>query len=226
MQRVLEPELMDDEAQADAYARADFAEVNQSFVDHLVAEFPELENARVVDLGCGPADILVRLADRWPHVEAVGVDGAEAMLASGRQVIADRGLAPRIQLVRSMLPGADVVPGFDAVVSNSLLHHLANPDVLWTEAVRLGKPGAAVVIVDLMRPESKAAAERIVETYAKDEQPVLKIDFYNSLLAAFTPGEVRQQLSNAGLSQLRVEEISDRHLRVQGRLLSSNGGAS
>jgi hypothetical protein len=33
MDRILEPELMDDSAQVEAYARADFSEVNQGFVD-------------------------------------------------------------------------------------------------------------------------------------------------------------------------------------------------
>ena len=46
---------------------------------------------------------------------------------------------------------------------------------------------------------------------------MLKEDFYNSLLAAFTPAEVEDQLAAAGLS-LEIETISDRHLLVSGRL--------
>ena len=40
MERVLEPELMDDELQSIAYARADFSSSNQFFVDGLINEFP------------------------------------------------------------------------------------------------------------------------------------------------------------------------------------------
>ena len=36
MERVLEPELMDDPEQARAYARADFEEENQGFADRFV----------------------------------------------------------------------------------------------------------------------------------------------------------------------------------------------
>jgi hypothetical protein len=52
-------------------------------------------------------------------------------------------------------------------------------------------PGAPVLVMDLMRPASPAAAEALVEQYAAGEPEVLRRDFYNSLLAAFEPGEVR-----------------------------------
>ncbi len=59
---------------------------------------------------------------------------------------------------------------------------------------------------------------RLVARYAADEAPVLRRDFRNSLCAAFTPPEARAQRDEAGLSQLAVAEISDRHLIVCGRL--------
>src|SRR5438094_644174 len=68
MERILEPELMDDAAQALAYARADFADVNRGFVDRFRTMFPDLAGSRVVDLGCGPADIPIRLARTLPRL--------------------------------------------------------------------------------------------------------------------------------------------------------------
>ena len=47
---------------------------------------------------------------------------------------------------------------------------------------------------------------------------MLKRDFHQSLLAAYTPDEVRAQLATAGLDQLKVEAVSDRHLIVWGRI--------
>jgi len=62
LERLPEPEeLMDGEEQARAYAAADFADVNQSFVDRFRATFPELSAGYVVELGCGPADNPMRL---------------------------------------------------------------------------------------------------------------------------------------------------------------------
>ena len=50
--------------------------------------------------------------------------------------------------------------------------------------------------------------------YSRDEPEVLRRDFYNSLLAAYRPEEVREQLDRAGLKRLRVEAVSDRHWLV------------
>jgi hypothetical protein len=58
----------------------------------------------------------------------------------------------------------------------------------------------------------------LVETYSADEPRLLRRDFYNSLLAAFTPVEVRSQLRRAGLRELKVEAVSDRHLLVFGQV--------
>lgn len=81
MNRVLEPELMTDPDQANAYAAADFATVNQSFVDRFRALFPDFARGRMVDLGGGPADIPIRFCRALPAVTVTGVDGSEAMLA-------------------------------------------------------------------------------------------------------------------------------------------------
>jgi ubiquinone/menaquinone biosynthesis C-methylase UbiE len=220
MQRELEPELMDGGEQAQAYAVADFAEVNQGFVDRFRALYPKITRGRIADLGCGPADIPIRLCRALPEVLVTAVDGANAMLEHARQEVEKGRLEDRIELLLGFIPGAlGERRGFDAIISNSLLHHLPDPSVLWREIIRAGRVGAAVLIMDLMRPASKDAARAIVETYAQGERQILKTDFFNSLCAAFTVDEVEEQLRRAGLDgRLRVERASDRHLLVTGTL--------
>ncbi len=218
MERVLEPELMEDPAQARAYARADFAEVNQGFVERFRATFPELTHGRVLDLGCGPADIPIRLVRALPGLHVTAVDGSEAMLAHARKTVAEAGVSGQVQLLRARLPGLPLPPrSFDTVISNSLLHHLKDPHGFWQEALRLGRPGAALLIMDLFRPDSPERAREIVEAAAADEDPILKQDFFNSLLAAFTVEEVRAQLAT-GLTHLDCHIVSERHWLVSGRL--------
>ena len=220
MKRVMEPELMEAPEQALAYARADFAEVNQGFVDRVVTTFPEWRTGHMIDLGCGPADIPIRLARALPEIRITAVDGSEAMLGFARQAVAEAGLADRIRLLHARVPNLPLPPhSFDAVISNSLLHHLREPPVFWSEVIRLGKLGAAVLIMDLFRPDSPERAREIVEAAAANEAPILKEDFLNSLLAAFTLEEVREQLRVSGLSHLRGEIVSERHWLVWGRLL-------
>src|SRR5260370_36781294 len=81
MDRILEPELMIDAAQALAYAQADFAQVNQGFVDRFRACFPKTVGGTMVDLGCGPADIPVRFARALPGFTITAVDGSGPLIA-------------------------------------------------------------------------------------------------------------------------------------------------
>jgi SAM-dependent methyltransferase len=220
MQRILEPELMDEFEQARAYANADFAEPNERFVSHFEATFPGFERGAVIDLGCGPGDIVLRLAQRHPGLTVHGLDGSHAMLEFGAARLWDmHDLQGRVQFIEGVLPGAQLpLPCYDAVVSNSLLHHLHDPSVLWRSVRELGRPGAAVLVMDLFRPASAGAAQEIVEAYSSEEPELLKRDFFNSLCAAFEPGEVREQLHENGLEVLTVSTVSDRHLLVAGRL--------
>lgn len=222
MERIPEAEIMDGCEQAEAYARADFADVNRAFVEALLGRFPDLARGDLVDLGCGPADIPIRIARALPELRITAIDGSISMLSHARQRIAEEGLSANIDLVLARLPGA--IPDgrrFDAVISNSLLHHLPDPAVLWEEVRRLARPGAPVFVIDLMRPDSPEAARRIVETYAANERAILRSDFFNSLLAAFTIEEVEGQLRRAGLdASLAVSRTSDRHLAVSGRMVA------
>lgn len=219
MKRVPEPEVMDDPAQALAYARADFAASNQRFVDRLREALPDPGAGTIVDLGCGPADIPIRLCRAWPAARVIGVDASPAMLALGREAVAAAGLSGRIELREGRIPGLDLpARAAAAVVSNSLLHHLPDPAVLWSEVQRLGAPGATVLVMDLFRPASVEEARRIVAEAGSSDDPLLVRDFEASLLAAFTLDEVRAQLAAAGLAALSSAIVSERHLLVWGRL--------
>jgi ubiquinone/menaquinone biosynthesis C-methylase UbiE len=219
VRRVPEPEeLMDDAAQALAYASADFADANRRFVGLLEELAGEALRGRLLDLGCGPADIPLLLAQRHPDLRIDAVDGAEAMLELARHRLAAAGAAGRrVQLHCLHLP-CDPLPAarYDLIASNSLLHHLADPAVMWQTALRHARPGARILVMDLARPASEMAVDALVETYAMDEPEVLRRDFRNSLMAAYRVDEVELQLRAAGLYDLEVDMVSDRHLAVRG----------
>ncbi len=233
MQRNPEPELMEDAAQAAAYAEADFAAGDQAVVERILERFGPLApgaglGERIVDLGCGPGNIAFRLAAACPAASLLGLDGAAAMLAiAERRRAADPALAPRIAFRQAVLPLAAgaltglppaFAPPFSALVSNSLLHHLHDPQVLWRSVRQLGAPGAAIYLKDLRRPASAEAVETLRARHLPDAPPVLARDYVASLHAAFTPAEVGAQLAAAGLSCLQVAPLEDRYLEVWGRL--------
>jgi ubiquinone/menaquinone biosynthesis C-methylase UbiE len=217
MNRVLEPELMDDEAQSIAYARADFSASNQMFVDRLVGDHP-MDRRRILDLGCGPGDVDIRLARSTRGTTITAVDGSSPMIELAKQAVRASDLETRITVVLGRLPGLPLEPrGFDAILSKDLLHHLPDPSVLWSEVSRLGRHGAAVYVMDLIRPDTTQTAQHIVDTVAANKDPILRQDFFNSLCAAFTVEEVQAQLHEAGLA-LAVERIGERHLLAYGLL--------
>jgi cyclopropane fatty-acyl-phospholipid synthase-like methyltransferase len=217
--RVAEPELMDTVEQARAYAAADFSEPHQAFVTRFRDRFPDFVGGHVLDLGCGAADVTVRFARAYPAARVHGVDGAQAMLDEGRRLVRQVGLGERITLELLQLPSPSLGGAeYDAVISNSLLHHLAEPAVLWSSIEAAARPGAPVFVMDLHRPASTDAAQRLVDEYAADESPVLRDDFYRSLCAAYTPEEVQSQLVRSALPHLRVEVVGDRHLVVYGAI--------
>ncbi|MCE7884422.1 MAG: class I SAM-dependent methyltransferase [Actinobacteria bacterium ATB1] len=221
--RIPEPELMDDREQARAYSEADFEVPHTMFVSLFreKAGLAEVGDPRLVlDLGCGPADVTTRFASAHPTARVVAIDASEPMLALGRTRVCDLGLGERVELlnVRLTEPAEKIGDGpYDCVISNSLLHHLPDGGVLWATVTANISLGGFVFVMDLMRPDSTEDAARLVDEHAGGEPDVLRDDFRNSLCAAFTLAEVRSQLSEAGLA-LQVEEVSDRHLLVWGRV--------
>ncbi len=216
MNRILEPELMEDEAQVLAYAAADFEEENQGFLARFREYFPEFTEGHILDLGCGPGDIPVRFARALPSCRITGVDASEPMIGLAGVVVKQAGLADRITFRCERFQGVSLIEPVDAVVSNSLLHHVPNPLQFWYRLRQLVKPGSPVLVMDLLRPDSPEEAQAIVDRNAAKEPEILRRDFYNSLLAAFTEDEVAAQLAEMNLSRLIVDVVDDRHWVVSG----------
>ncbi len=219
MQRITEPELMESPAQAEAYAQADFEAPHQCFLALFGQKFPGLDLAgTALDLGCGPGDVALRFARAYPQCAVHGVDGSPAMLAASTLCHARHpGLRDRVRLCQGYLPGASLPQErYDAIISNSLLHHLPDPLVLWQSVLRWAAPGAPVFVVDLRRPGTEAEARQLTERYTVGEPEVLRHDFYHSLFSAFEPDEIRAQLLACGLGHLHMETPSDRHVLIWG----------
>jgi trans-aconitate 2-methyltransferase len=222
--RIPEPELMNEQTQALAYADADFSAGDQAVVARFADLFAPDVGAALLDLGCGPGNISFRLAERFPQARVLGVDGAAAMLQIAQARLADEpGRWPALAFAHGLLGSGGLEPDppgrFTALISNSLLHHLHQPQVLWSALVPLAAPGAAVYIKDLRRPACPEAVQALRERHLAEAPAVLQRDYVASLHAAFTVAEVRQQLADAGLDgQLQVAALDDRYLEVWGRL--------
>ncbi len=216
MNRILEPELMNDPEQALIAAQEDFEEENQGFVDRFRDYFPDFSEGHVFDLGCGPGDIPIRFARLFPSCRITGVDASAPMVRLAEDAVQQAGLSGRITFSCERFQDLAGVSIADAAISNSLLHHVPNPLQFWHKLRLAVKPGSPVLVMDLLRPDSPADAQAIVDRYASDAPDILRRDFYNSLLAAFTEDEIGAQLAQMNLTRLLIDVIDDRHWVVGG----------
>ena len=225
MQRRPEPELMNGDAQVQAYAAADFSSGDQATIEAiqrlLSRTSPLPPDPLVVDLGCGPGNITLRLAGLFPKARIVGIDGAGSMLAVARERAQQQLLKISFlcQTLQEVLEGP-LLGQADLIVSNSLLHHLHKPDLLWMVTRELAAPGCRSLHRDLRRPASDAEIQQLLLKHLPSSPEVLQHDFAASLAAAFEPQEVSAELHRLGLDQMTVSAEDDRYLVVSGLVKS------
>jgi ubiquinone/menaquinone biosynthesis C-methylase UbiE len=215
MQRVLEPEYMDTEVEAEGYDQMDHSAANAAVVERFLA-IGGGRCRRVVDLGTGPGDIPILLARQCAGTAFVGVDAAATMLALARRKIRRHGLGARIRFVRAdvkALPFAD--GAFDGVFSNTILHHIPDPLQFLIQAARVLAAGGRLLIRDLYRPPTLAESQRLVDLHARDATPPQRQLLLQSLCAALTLDEARDCARAAGLQRASVEMSSDRHYTIE-----------
>ena len=160
--RLLEPEVMEAEDDAGAYMDAAAAEhlarLDTGWAELVVRTGPR-GPARVLDVGTGGGQIPVLLTRRRPEWRIWGVDRSQAMLLAGADDVAAASReARRVARPFSLglaaaearrLPFSD--GALDLVVSNSLLHHLADPTPVLDEIARVVRPVGGVLLRDLRR---------------------------------------------------------------------------
>ncbi|HWE39938.1 MAG TPA: class I SAM-dependent methyltransferase [Isosphaeraceae bacterium] len=210
--RVLEPEAMDTAEEARDYDAMDHAAVNARFVADFRALHGPWRGGTALDVGTGTARIPIELCRVEPTARVLGIDLAAHMLALGRANVADAGLEDRIRLD---LIDAKALPDqgerFEAVLSNSIVHHIPEPAGVLAGMTRLVAPGGTLFVRDLARPRDRDELDRLVATYAGAESPSARDLFAASLHAALTPDEVRALVAALGLPPDGVTMTSDRH---------------
>jgi ubiquinone/menaquinone biosynthesis C-methylase UbiE len=208
--RVLEPEVMDSAEEACDYDAMDHAEVNRVYVADLLEFWPA--QGQVLDVGTGTAQIPIELCRQAEAVSVVAIDAAHHMLKVAQANVKRAGLAARIQVNfcdAKKMPFPD--RSFDAVMSNSIVHHIPEPFNVIKEIARVAGQNGAIFVRDLLRPANDDTVASLVKMHAGDANAHQKKMFEESLRAALTLDEVQEMVRQLGLDPARVRQNSDRH---------------
>jgi len=214
--RVLEPEVMDSAEEASDYDAMDHAQVNRALVADFLAFWRP--HGTVLDVGTGTAQIPIEFCRQTQAANLVAIDAAHHMLRVAQANVDRAGLGTRIHLQAcdaKKLPFAD--RSFDAVMSNSIVHHIPEPFEVLKEMTRVVAPGGVLFVRDLLRPQDDSAVKHLVKTYAGAANLNQQKMFEDSLRAALTVEEVRDLVRRLAFDPKGVRQTSDRHWTWSGQ---------
>jgi len=189
MERIVEPELMEDNNQCIEYNIISNKLYDTD--DFIIAykRYCNISEGILVDLGCGPAHHLVKLKQEFPKLNIFGYDGSGIMVALAKSNT--KGLGISIE----QLTFDQINIQADCVISLQTLHPQHDATLFWTSVKRLCKQNGKIFVDDLERPNDRDIFNNVIAN----------TDFKNSLQAAFTISEVEQQVKMLNLSVERYQ---------------------
>ena len=212
LDRVLEAEVMDRPEEAREYDAMDFAEVNARFVADFLAAHGPGRGGEVLDVGTGTARVPIALCRADRKVRVLGVDLAGPMIDLARRNVLKAELADRIRFARGDAKNLPFPDGrFEAVICNTIVHHIPDPGPALAEMARLVAPGGTLMVRDLARPEGPEALDALVALHTGSEAPAARAMFRESLHASLTAEEARGLVRALGLDDSGLAMTSDRH---------------
>lgn len=184
------------------------------------------DQGKAVDLGCGPGDLVIQLAQMAPDLHVTGVDLSDEMLTQAHTRAQQAGLQARVGFRKgdvATIPFQDDT--LDLVVSTLSLHHWSDPVAVLDEIARVLRPGGAFLVFDLRRDVAFPFwmllwfATRVVVPKAirQINEPLGSRD------AAFTPEEAAQLAIRSTLDGWAVTR-GPLWLTIEGRMDNDRSG--
>jgi demethylmenaquinone methyltransferase/2-methoxy-6-polyprenyl-1,4-benzoquinol methylase len=169
----------------------------------------------VLDAFTGTGDLALMLADRVASDgEVIGVDYSPAMIDRARLKAAARGRRCRFEVADVLsLPFDD--NRFDAVTASGGLRGLDDPAAAVREMVRVARPGARIVVLEITPPRHLRGIHHAVLNFAMPAVGGLlggNPDAFGALAQSVgnmpPPVEVAAMLSRCGIADIRWREFA------------------
>lgn len=142
--------LIDDVHAYDRMARRLLGSFHARVAVDVAAAAPH--RGRVLDVGCGPGQLALVLADRHA-LDVTGIDLDPQMIARAQANADARPVPGGVQRLTYAVGDVASLPvpdaSFDVVVSTMALHHWSDPDAALAEIDRVLRPGGRALIWDL-----------------------------------------------------------------------------
>jgi len=210
LERIPEPNLVMTSEQQDrefnlAALRSGLA-ISYELVLHSILRLSP-RSGRALDVGCGSAQLLLRVARHMPDMHFIGVDMSDAMLELAEKNRAELGLEnvtfqPQDMFQLDRLPAHS----FDLVTSNNALHHCEDDRqalALIDGLAGLQAEGGTIFLFDLCRMKTEELLITLLDYTAKDHGDYFYNDTYDSYGAAYSSRELAALLARSKLREYR-----------------------
>ena len=141
-----------------------------------IPQLPDLQDERVLEIGCGRGGFSAHLAGRGAHLTAADFSPAAVRMAARR-------LEPHAD-AEALVADIEAIPfdrgTFDVVISLDTLEHMPNPTLAVAELVRVLRPGGKLILttnnyvslIGLWRLVMRLAGKRFTEFGQPINQPL------------------------------------------------------
>ncbi|MEM7091513.1 MAG: methyltransferase domain-containing protein [Actinomycetota bacterium] len=163
----------------------------------------DLDDARMLDIGCGSGGITVSLARDHGAGEVVGIDVENSVCARAAGVVAAAGLVDRID-IRRVEPGrlpfdAD---DFDVVFSKDSIVHIPDKEALAADVFRIVRPGGWFAASDWLTSHDGEPSAEMADYLRKED-----LGF-----GMASPDRYRAALEAAGFEDVKLDNRNEWYL--------------
>ena len=225
MKRILEPEIIsEDEIRAyDSYSNNPRQDLiydcfAQSVVNMGVAE------GKGLDLGTGRASIPIKVAQKLPRLTITAIDLSQHMLNIAQDNVKKEKVSKQVKIEYADMKHLPYESNsFDLVFSHNSIHHIPDPQLVFSEINRVLKPKGALMVRDVRRPANLLTMQIITGIFGRSLNKRQKKTYKASLMAALTPSEFDSMANRVGLSEYKLVNYFPAYVGIERKSGSCQG---